>query len=371
MSILGSGTFGCVIANPRLPIKGEEYAEISKRDEVSKVVYTSKQYLIETNVLKRICVDEVSDVCVLPIKFGQISREVVLDHEDYHELFGEVSWEENGLYHKDEPVRNIIVFPMGECMVSYMESLELKKYGELISFMRELKQLTRGLQKLHSKGIVHLDIKLDNMLFIDHKIKFNDCGELFKTDDVDFYERYKFNQVANNVFYSSYGPFSVWMSLYCNNSTSRKIGVREMVDVASNQCKDLYKNVRYWNSFKTKYLNKYPQLTDDYNNVLFLETFNIVDMPRRKCDLPQYLTPYVDRMNGLYSRKKENESANRDELLKRMDLRAMGYMLLNVIDKVKIDGEPNECEKRDMGRILRLCLRYIQGYDVGDYYEDI
>jgi hypothetical protein len=370
MSILGAGTFGCVIANPRLPIKGEKYDDIYQLDEVSKVVYTMKQYNLESNVLKRIHAD-VSDYCVLPIKSGQVSHKVVIEHEEYHDISGEVSWGDEGLYHGSSPVSNIIIFPMGECMVSYMKYCNLNTYPKLIGFMRQLKQLTKGLTKLHKNNIVHLDIKLDNMLFIDDKIKFNDCGELFRTDDIAFYESYKFNQVANNVFYSSYGPFAVWMGLYYNSNTSRKVSLKDMVDVASGQCKDLYKNVKYWSNFKAKYLTDYPQLIDDYTNVLSLETFNIVDMPRRKCDLVPYIRPYVENMNALYSRKRENEQKNRDELLKRMDLRAMGYMLLGVIKDNEIADVPNENEKRDLGRILRLCLKYIQGYDVADYYEDI
>jgi serine/threonine protein kinase len=203
--VFGRGTFGVVLGEPRVPCENEDYINdrIGSKQEVSKLFFNEKnlESVVVTRELlhKAFTPDELKNLnnyFLLPEKFCKINKKEMRKHRGVYSSV----WREGTEISKhtvqitsDQGTRDL-----------YAELANISTKAELITFLKKMRRIIEGIEKLHNKNIVHGDLKLQNaMVDLQGNFKIIDVDELRNIDTFTFEPAY---------FYENHS-YAIWPTL--------------------------------------------------------------------------------------------------------------------------------------------------------------
>ena len=228
----GMGSFGLVMSSPRLPLMDETYEIIKDLNHVSKILYVynkqnnnyypanldmyNKEYEEVKKYMDTYPKVITHDYFILPINGGMINIREFINNHNYDDKWYENSTVEKILYDLFLINRNPtyqIIYNKG---ITIDNMLKTETTLNFISLM--INPIT-ALNKMNNNGMFLKDIKSDNMIFHDNKIKISDWSDFF---DLNGKTKENINMLYNdnfltNVFYFVNSPIaSVLLCLYSN-----------------------------------------------------------------------------------------------------------------------------------------------------------
>ena len=232
----GMGSFGLVMSNPRIPLMDETYESIKDLNQVSKILYTynnktntyhpatKEMYNKEFNDIKKY-IDKyptifTSDNFILPITGGMINIKEFINNNIYDDKWYENTSVEKILYDlfmlNRHPTYQII-YDKGITINN------LIKTQTTINWVSLMVNSISAINKMHTNNMFLKDIKTDNMIFHDNKIKISDWSDFFDLNYKTTQEKISIlnnDQFIQNVFYFVNSPIaSVLLCLYSNTIT--------------------------------------------------------------------------------------------------------------------------------------------------------
>lgn len=228
-TLKGTGTYGKVFGNPRPPCVGESADDIP-RGEVGKLFKSAENHSgrmvdlhyhdIEWSVLDKLqskldAADfaRLQNYCVLPLKQCNVDYKHMIDREDIYNptWFANKNGEFDAEYNSDaRKWDKMITYPEGEMsMLEKLEKFPANTPKSWVALSRKLENIMLGVQLLHRNGFVHLDIKSQNVIYINNTFKIIDMGDVTHVrTDSDFYPKY-----YGSFMYYIYPTYSVIMGL--------------------------------------------------------------------------------------------------------------------------------------------------------------
>lgn len=249
MVVLGFGSYGLVLAEPRITIENENYSSIIKLNQVSKILYKideNNNYISvdivdfesEYNTIKNLSLSHPhifnSDNFILPIIGGKINKNKF--YEDYKELFVKNSlWLSNSIKYYN--ILNKILSSNNEVyQIVYDRG---KKITNCIGkFLGEMYDIKKTLDIANKNGFYFDDLKLDNLIFQNDKIKIIDYSPII---NINLFEDIS-NQISKSkfsfIYYYPYEPISNIL-LY---ESIKKINLIGNINTGKNYYSILYMN---------------------------------------------------------------------------------------------------------------------------------
>jgi serine/threonine protein kinase len=230
----GSGSYGHVMGDPRLLCPGEEMKDVEGKREISKIFDTYENYMSENNVMDRINevltpaqIDKLKEYIVLPIKGCRMDMTAIKAHDVYKSD----DWFKNGRGVKprdfsynaarnsftvrdtNDAVSDIyqIVYPIAshtlyEKIGSVSRSTQIVDVYKLLF---ELENLFKGLEYMQSLNLAHYDIKSENIMSVDGKMKFIDLERFSRIT----YQTHHLNHVKtidNLQYLTDFPAYTIW-----------------------------------------------------------------------------------------------------------------------------------------------------------------
>jgi hypothetical protein len=434
----GKGTFGAVMGNPRMLCPDEELEDIEGKNEVGKIMSDKDVYDNETNVIPRLReyisdsdIDMLREYVVLPIKSCKIDISQVKRHNIYknNEWFKDSVGEKSTAFRykksngkfimNDEPLNNMyqIIYPVGT--QPFDERLHVltrsRKSIDIYTLFLEMGHLFKGLQKIQEMDIAHNDVKVENVLFIDGKLKFIDVERLSKITKNPAHNLNRLQTQDNIRYLTDYPLYYPWshdlILLYLlinpfDDPISELFNeeIFDMSQILYNELTDLFTKLKTNKfGFSEKIINElYLELIDFSVNRFYGLTglkmsdgeltphkFNLSNIMKSsnrlvtKRDKPttsgeivlraynDYLT-FKEKYNTIpRPNTKETVEAVLNYILKKNDIYSMGFILLRIINGINIDHPtPQFIEITE--RVIRhalLCMRSKVPTNFHDYYS--
>lgn len=203
--VLGFGSYGTVVSDPRLPYKNENFEEmIMLKDEVSKIFKDNDDYNNEVNGYN-LFIDKINDTesFIKPIKHGTIDvQEYVNKKKQHYDIFWsskKIVFQITDFYDKQ------ITFPKG------IKIKNIKFDLFLINFYN----IFLGVRKLHQNKYICGDIKFDNLLIHDNKFKIIDYSSIKYIPEISPLE-FEIQNILSEPFYFVH-PALVCIFIKCYN----------------------------------------------------------------------------------------------------------------------------------------------------------
>lgn len=227
---LGQGTYGIIIADPRLPSEGETWDDliqsISAINQVSKVIKDTSD-LDKLNKIVDIIHDRFS-----PSNLAQLQTQIVIPSRpqriNWYSL-SRASFEQNKFLKSQKITKRLhkwhYIIERGTSDLD-IELRTIKTVNQLKYFLKSFGNIIDGLAALHSGGLAHTDIKLTNMIVSwDGRYKLIDLDELSDTRCLPT-NKYQFEKIYNNVYYPYYPMAGVFLWSF---SQSNEIKITDKV----------------------------------------------------------------------------------------------------------------------------------------------
>jgi len=247
----GNGTYSIVLSEPRIPFQDETYEEIKDLNEVSKILYDLDDDILPTNfetfsseycVLKHMIEKYpnifIPEIFLLPIKSGPINvQEFDKNSDDVYNT----KWFD---YNEEiiEIMINLIDSGLPIYQITYQQGKPLKFLLNKphLNFDKLMLNVIRGITNANNSNIYFKDLKYDNLIYVDDKIKIIDFADFFYLDDSDstnvdlLLESFKDDIFINSIFYNVNHPISTLLLL----SKSNDINVEDFYNVFNNFASD-------------------------------------------------------------------------------------------------------------------------------------
>jgi serine/threonine protein kinase len=301
--LYGEGENGALFGNPRLPCDDEKMSDL-KPNEVSKIILEYHPY----SLYRDIVIEEIEkkfpnkrkllQYFLLPKKQCETKDANELDTENiYNKAWldnnntidikdDEFVFKKNAYKLKSKFVYQSIFEKADKTLDTLVDNLETTQQASQLLY--KVIELYEGLSYIHLHDFYHNDIKMDNIMSIQNRLKFIDT-DLFigKTvyDDVLI-------QISKNLFYIGYSPIII----YCNfglveygKNSIYSISLKELFlnedlldDIAITYCKHLLSNFKnIFSSVKHSGLNATQKeaMFGILNRVLNMYMYGLVENP--------------------------------------------------------------------------------------------
>ena len=203
--VFGRGTFGVVLGEPRIPCEDEDFIRdrIESKQEVSKLFFNEadiEKVVVTRELLhKAFTPDELKDLnnyFLLPENLCKINKKEMQKHRSVYSS----AWRDGTEISKhtiqttsDQGKRDL-----------YSELANITTKVEMITFLKKMRRIIEGIEKIHDKNIVHGDLKLQNaMVDLNGNFKIIDVDELRNIDTFTFNPAY---------FYDNHS-YGIWPTL--------------------------------------------------------------------------------------------------------------------------------------------------------------
>lgn len=203
--VFGQGTYGIVIGEPRIPCDDEDFIgnRIESKQEVTKLFFNEKNVknIVATlellhksfskNELK-----ELNNYFILPENLCKVNKKEMNKHKSVY----------NDAWREGNDLSKYVMqttFDQGKHNL-HTELLKLSNKDEVITFLKKLRRIIEGIEKIHSKNIIHGDLKLENVMV--------DLKGNFKIIDVDELRDIKSLTFDAAFFYDNHS-YAIWPTL--------------------------------------------------------------------------------------------------------------------------------------------------------------
>lgn len=203
--VFGRGTYGIILGEPRMPCENEEFIRdsIESKQEVTKLFFNENEVKNVVSTLellnKSFSKDELKNLnkyFILPENLCKINKKEI---KQLHSIYND-EWREGN----DLSKYNIqITFDQGKHNL-HKELMSLSNKGEVITFLKKLTRIIEGIYMIHSKNIIHGDLKLENTIV--------DLKGNFKIIDVDELRDIETLSFDADFFYENHS-YSIWPTL--------------------------------------------------------------------------------------------------------------------------------------------------------------
>ncbi len=203
--VFGRGTYGIVLGEPRIPCDTEEFVRdrIESKQEVSKLFFNEEEVknVVATLELlnKAFTKDEIKDLnkyFILPENLCKLNKASMKAHKSVYND----AWRE-GTDLKKHTIQT--TSDQGKHDLNTELSSIATKDG-IIAFLKKLRRIIEGLDKIHSKNIIHGDLKLQNAMV--------DLAGNFKIIDVDELRDIEKLNFDASFFYDNHS-YAIWPTL--------------------------------------------------------------------------------------------------------------------------------------------------------------
>lgn len=319
---LGEGTYGLIIANPRIPSEGESYNElsgsISANNQVSKIIKD------KDDIQKLNGIIDMINTRFSPSNLAQLQTHICIPTRPQL-----INW--NEIYSNDVDAKFLhaqkinkrkhkwqYIMERGTVDLS-IELRELKTINQLKHFLKGFGNIITGIAELHMSGLVHIDLKLTNMIVSwDGRYKLIDLDEISDVMTLPTDNRY-FEKIYNNLYY----PFYSLSGIFLYSFTRSSIYTSKVWDVN-------YLQAKIKSGFDKGYYKYFKDITKGALGLLNDTELNRIILYHYESDaaMQEYLTIFKARISTLGN----NLSAYR-ELLLFIDRYALGINLLIILNK--------------------------------------
>jgi serine/threonine protein kinase len=194
--VFGRGTYGIVLGEPRIPCDTEEFIRdrIDSKQEVSKLFFNEEEVKNVVSTLellnKAFTKDELKDLnkyFILPKNLCKLNKASMKAHKSvYNDAWRE--WTDLSKHTvqttSDQGKHDL-----------YSELSSLTTKDDIIGFLKKLRRIVEGLEKIHSKNIIHGDLKLRNtMVDLNGNFKIIDVDELRDVEKLNFDASFFYNK---------------------------------------------------------------------------------------------------------------------------------------------------------------------------------
>lgn len=308
--VYGEGANGIVLGNPRIPCKDENFIDdnINSKHEVSKVLYNDdsedeQETFKATNRLlnEKFTPDELvnlTNYVIIPSKLCSINWDEVNKHKNIYTP----EWRDNRTISKYK-----------EQIISEQGKHDLKKElntistkGQIISFLKSMLSIIKALNILHSKNIIHGDIKLQNIII-------DNFGN-FKIIDID--EMYDLNKDISgpDLFYDNF-MYYIW-------------------PLASVYTYKFYKKTRLSTHINKEESSSFNVQNKNYFNDSIIPILNKINVHHFKDTFINEKNPSSESIDEIEQQLSQfSDEKQRIKLYKYIDRYSFGIMLLFILDK--------------------------------------
>lgn len=336
--VYGKGTFGIVLGNPRIPCVDETYDVVKDKNEVSKILFNDDEIDNVKNTFQLLkssfTEDEIANLgkyFVLPTKLCDINKADMNIHKDVY----------NSAWRNDENLtvyNNQVISEKGTRDLS-TELASISTVDETNDFLKGLSNIITGLRLIHSKDIIHGDLKLANALLVNGPTDFRiiDIDELRKVGDPANFD---------SSFFSYNYMYVIW----------------PMVAAFTR----FYGNVlKHINNTKDDPFNKFNH---DLIKTLYMDTLDKLKNPAFKGTLLKEKNPknveFIEKMETTL--KTYDVSEQHRLIFKYIDRYSFGIMLLELLVKYLpiINNDHTDPMVTDLVHIIELCCFFDNGLKI-------
>jgi serine/threonine protein kinase len=203
--VFGRGTYGIVLGEPRIPCDNEEFVRdrIESKQEVTKLFFNESNVKNVVNTLellnKAFTKEELKDLnkyFILPENLCKLNKKEMKTHESVYND----AWRE-GTDFKKHTIQT--TSDQGKHDL-HTELIRITTKGEIIDFLKKLQRIIEGIEKIHSKHIIHGDLKLQNiMVDLQGNFKIIDVDELRDVEKLNF----------DSAFFYDNHSYAIWPTL--------------------------------------------------------------------------------------------------------------------------------------------------------------
>ena len=213
--VFGKGTYGIVFGKPRIPCDTEEFIRdrIESKQEVSKLFFDENEakHVVATLELlnNAFTKDELKDLnkyFILPENLCKLNKKEMKTHASVYNA----AWREG----TDLRKHNIQTTSDEGKHDLQTELLRATTKDEIITLLKKMRRIIEGIDMIHSKNIIHGDLKLQNtMVDLQGNFKIIDVDELRDVEKLNFDAAFFYNNhsyaiwpTLANMFLINYYP---------------------------------------------------------------------------------------------------------------------------------------------------------------------
>lgn len=234
MVLEGIGSYGLVLSSPRIPLVDEDIEEISKLNEVSKILFSTdeindrvlpttpedikQEYLdVEQIILKYPTLFNNNNF-ILPIRGGTIDKQKFVENYEKENYFG------FGWLSKNEDafniLNNLLKYKINMFQIIYERGEKINLQPN--DFICKMSLILECLENLNQNGFFLDDIKFDNLLVHDGRIKFIDFSSSINLNTTfENIKKQLIDSKFNTIFYFPYSTLDCIMLFETINKTNR------------------------------------------------------------------------------------------------------------------------------------------------------
>lgn len=203
--VFGRGTYGIVLGEPRIPCDTEDFVKdrIESKQEVSKLFFNEedvKNVVSTLELLKKSFtkneLKDLNEYFILPENLCKLNKSSMKKHKSIYND----AWREGSDLSKHTIQTTS---DQGKHDLS-TELASITTKDEIIEFLKKLRRIIEGIEKIHSKNIIHGDLKLQNAMV--------DLAGNFKTIDVDELKDID-NLTFDSAFFYDNHSYAIWPTL--------------------------------------------------------------------------------------------------------------------------------------------------------------
>lgn len=425
MVVLGQGSYGIVISDPRLPLYDENYEDIIKLNHVSKILY-KKDYKNNKKIIKPSPLSDFeyeynkivklsndypnifnSEYFILPIKGGILDKNKFANKYNSNDENYNFEWLSSSITNIN--IINSLLEDSNDIYQIIYEKCD--KISQCInSFMVGIKNIFNAIKISNKNGFFFDDIKLENLVTHNNKIKMIDFSYPINTNltfqeiilqlresKLKYIYYFPYNVLSNLILYKQIGKINYlgkfssndYYSLLKTNSIGFENCVKYKLDLLKKLQYLFYKyhneyeiEIRLINSNKIHLINciedfkihseiKNINISDFISSILLLllyknDKLNIVEFNYNKNLINEIFFKYDELITRIFTNKIESvEKIN--FLLKNINIYSFGFVIISWIDKfISSTKHINPLEKKYLSEMFDIIILFCGNFFVID-----
>lgn len=424
MVVLGQGSYGIVISNPRLPIHDENYEDVIELNHVSKILYET-EYMNKKKITKpslkvyfEFEYDNIiklsndypnifnSEYFVLPIKGGILDKKKFVDKYNNDDKNYNFEWLSNSTTNI-KILNSLLEDPNDIYQIIYEKGEKIS--SNIDNFMIGIKNIFDIIIISTEAGFFFDDIKLENLVLHDNKIKMIDYSYPIDTNltyqkiisllcksKLKCFYYFPYDVLSNIILYKQINKINLLGKFSANNyysllnanfvefenNVKYKLGLLKKLQHLFDKYHNGYKKeIMLINSNKINLINciddlkihseiKNISISDFVSSILLLllyknDKLNIVEFDYNKNLINEIFIKYDEFIGRIFP----NQIEFKDKitfLLKNINLHSFSFIIINWIDKFITSAKHIDSVKKYLTNIFDIIILLGSNYFVID-----